>query len=545
MSRIVGGAPPIPVKTLPNLDPVAGMSAAFGTLPRAIWASIDDCLWADTGGSTTNQFFASRLKTRIAGGKWAAIAPIFCGSYMTSQRSPFGTTITAPATISFVLEMANGTQTASYQSTNAGATIFQGTFDGSVDGILGAGDVLVGDWIYPSDVGLTEFEFTDRTNCPWIRVAWSKTSSNDNVGAQNYTEYNYPFNSHVAICSTYAAGKTLINTVGISNYNGGTDKWGASDSDRVPGPIGWIGIPLSGQKAVIFDGTSIMSADQLSGFKQGGVDPSNNTIKNYDLSGFPAQWAQDITRSIPALILGLGSSAMFRTFSDNATDGSWSTPEPIRRQRYNWARFARWFDVLVAKDVNNDGSATGSYASILKTFTKSIRAFNPHIKIFGCRVPNGYVDISGTTQAYSTALDVRWSAQDQMVSDGYWDGMLTVRETGDSKFPDNGAQVSSTTTSTGSTTTLNDSSATWLSSQWVGSWVQVGGIKKKITANTRTQLTFDAMGGTVASGVAYTIEGNTSEDGLHPNQYGSRYLAAKFDTSLQAAFPIPKFLRTA
>lgn len=530
---------------LPVNDASAAIARAHDTNPRAIWASINDCLWADTGASqSTNQFFATRVKTRIAGGKWAAIAPVFCGSYMTSQRSPFGTTITAPVTISFVLELANGTLTSSYTSPNTNGTLYQGAFSGSVDGILRPGDILVGDWIYPADVGLTEFNFTDRALLPWLRVAWSKTAASDNVGAQNWTEYNAPFNGHFAPCTSYANAKTLINTTGINNYNGGNNFFGSSDSDRIPTCIGFIGIPSDGQKAVFFDGTSIMSADQLSGYKQGGVDPANNTIRNYDFSGFPGEWAQDVTRSIPILVCGLGSSAMFRVFSDNATDGGWSTPEPITRQRANWARFAAWFDVFIAKDVNNDNSATGTYASILQTFTNTIKAQNPHIKIYGVRVPNGYVDISGSTQAYNTGLDARWTAQDAMVTAGFWDGMLTVRESGDSKFPDNGAQVTSTTTSNGSTTTLNDSTATWVAGQWVGSWVEVGGVKKKINANTRTQLTFDAFAGAVNTATAYIIHGNTSDDGLHPNKYGARYLATKLDAAIQAVYPIPKFTRT-
>lgn len=538
----IDGRPP---ELLPASDASSAIAGAKDTNPRAIWASINDCLWPDTGATTTNQFFASRVKTRIAGGQWLAIAPVFCGSYMTSQRCPFGTNITAPVTLSFVLEMASGTLTTSYLSPNTGGTLFQGTFNGSVDGIIRPGDVVVGDWIYPADVGLNVFEFNDRALLPWLRVAWSKTNAADNLGAQNWTEYNAPFNSHVGVCTSYANAKTLITTSGISSYNSGNNFWGASDSDRIPTCIGFIGIPANGQKAVFFDGTSIMSADQLSGFKQGGVDPANNTIKNYDFSGVPAQWAQDITRSIPTLVCGLGSSAMWRVFSDNATDGSWSTAESITRQRANWARFARWFDVFIAKDVHNDSSATGTYASILQTFTNTIKALNPHIKVYGVRVPNGYVDIAGSTVAYSSSLDVMWSAQDAMVAAGYWDGMLTIRENGDSKFPDTGVQVSSTTTSGGSTTTLNDSGATWLTNQWVGSWVNVGGTKKLITANSRTQLTFDAFGGAVGSATAYGIEGNTSADGVHPNQYGARYLASKFDTAIQAVFPIPKFTRTA
>jgi hypothetical protein len=114
-------------------------------------------------------------------------------------------------------------------------------------------------------------------------------------------------------------------------------------------------------------------------------------------------------------------------------------------------------------------------------------------------------------------------------------------------YPDLGTQVTSTTTSDGSTTVLNDSTATWGKNQWVNSWVSVGGVKKVISLNTRTQLTFGAMAGSVLSGTAYLILGNTSNDGIHPNSVCQKQnIAPQFKAELaRIGFGIPYFTRTA
>ncbi len=516
------------------------------TSPKATWASVGEYLVPDSGASqTTDQFFATRVRTRISGGRWAALAPIFMGSYYTNSRSAIGATSVPAYTCSFTLELANGTQTATYASPNTGGTLLAGTFNGSTDGIVRGGDIVVGDFIYASSAGLPYFQWTDRTLLPWIRVAYSKTATSDNVGAVTQTEYNYPSNSHYATCTNYANAKTLIGTSGISSYNSGNNFWGASESITLPSCIGFIGIALDGQKSVMFFGTSIVDGDGSNGFMQGGVDPTNNVPANYNLIGYPCAWAQHLSRSTSVLNFGVGASAMFRDWSNNATDLSWSTNESRSLARYNFAKIASWFDVVVCSDVHNENAASATYASILKNFTDTMRQANPTIKIIGCRVPNGYVDIAGVTVAFDTSLDARWSAQDQMVTNGYWDRMITVCEPGNNKYPDLGVQLSSTTTALGTTTTLVDTGQAWLTNQWTNSWVNTASGKRLISSNTRTSLTFSAYGAVVASGTSYTIEGNCSYDGTHPGTFGQFRMGNNFDAAIQTVLTIPKFTRTA
>ncbi len=239
----------------------AGLLNTFGTSPRATWASVSKRFEIHaSGGGLSNQFFATRVKAKIAGGKWAALAPVFVCASLTTLQSPFGVSNTPKVTLAFNLELANGTQTASYDSPNTGGTILQGKFNGVTDGIMQGGGVLVGDFIYASDASLPYFQWTDRTFLPWIRTAWSKTGAGDALFQTQATEYNYPCNSHTAVCTSYANAKTLINTTGVNNYNGGNNFWGA-DAAALPTCIGFIGIPLDGQKSLVWIGTSIVDGD--------------------------------------------------------------------------------------------------------------------------------------------------------------------------------------------------------------------------------------------------------------------------------------------
>lgn len=531
-----------------NDKKAAALLRASGTKPRAILASVAEYLQLDAGVSqTTDITFATRVRTRISGGKWAGFAPIFVGASVAALRSPVGTPNSAPYTVAWALELANGVQTpGSFASLNTGGTIVGGTIGGHVDGIIDAGEVVFGDMIFATDFGLPYFQFTDRTLLPWVRCAFQKTNANDNIGAVTVTEYNYPSNSCYATCSSFAVGKALILAQN-ANFNSGGDNWGAGDPQSLPSCIGFIGIPLDGQKGFVFFGTSILDGDGAIEYRQGGVNPANNTPANYDQLGWPSAFAQNLSNSVPVFNFAVGGSAALSTFSDNPTDRAWSTDANINNIRYILSEILPFSDVLVFFDVHNDSGATAPYADILQKGTEKIRRIAPSIKIFGCRVPNGYTDITNTFVPYNAGgLDPRWTAQDAMVTNGYWDGMLSVRDPGVNEYPDKGPQVTSITTSDGSTTTLNDSTATWLNNQWVGSWVSVGGVKRAITANTRTQLTFAAMGGAVLNATNYLILGNMTADGTHPNANCQRtMLPTNFKMSLSnTGMDIRYFSRT-
>lgn len=538
-----------PARTFPIGTRTTSSTSSSGTSPRAIWASNDEMLVAGTGQDTTNQFFSTRVKTSIAGGNWAAIAPVYCGSYLTGFKSPVGTNNTDRATLSFTLELGNGSFQNTYTSTNAGSTApFQGTFNGNVDAVLLPGDILVGDWVYPTDLGLSTFNFSDRTKLPWIRTAWSKNSATDVLGALSSarTEYNYPCNSHIAICDDYAHAKTLGLITGVTNYNSGNNFYSAGGSQSLPAPIGWIGIPASGQKAIIAMGTSIRDGDGSGLFRQGGVNPANNTMSNYDLPGWPNRFGGKLTRSVPVLNFGVGASTLYGRWSPDTAANSWMVGgyPAFNNQRLLLAKFCSWFDLLIADDVNND--STGTFPDSLYHFTRFIQEQNPTIKIYGVREPNGGIDISGATVPYGGGLDTKWSNEDSMVTNGYWDGMMTNREDINTKFfVDAGVQLSSTTTSNGTTTSLIDSGQNWLNAQWTNSWIKIGGVKQVITGCVGTTMTFNAFAGAVNSGTAYTIEGNTTSDQLHPNTYGQWRIADNLEAQLASkGISIPYFTRT-
>ncbi|MBS1703576.1 MAG: hypothetical protein JST12_18065 [Armatimonadetes bacterium] len=57
-------------------------------------------------------------------------------------------------------------------------------------------------------------------------------------------------------------------------------------------------------------------------------------------------------------------------------------------------------------------------------------------------------------------------------------------------------------------------------------------------------MTFANMVAAVGSGVSYSIGGNTSSDGLHPNRVGQLRLAANFKAEIDKLETIPYFTRT-
>jgi hypothetical protein len=528
----------------PSSFVVSSLLNAFDTSPVAKWASCGEYQVVDLGNSITDQFFATRVKTRISGGKWLALAPVFLCAYQQALTAPFGNTVQPKVTLSWNLELADGTLSpTTFTCPNTGGTVLQGNFNGARDGVLQGGQILVGDFIYASAASLPYFHWTDRTLLPWLRVAWSKSGATDVLFSTTETEFNYPSNSHHATCTSYANAQTLINASGISNYNGGNNFWSANDSDTIPTCIGFVGIPLDNQKSFIFFGTSIFDGDGSASHRQGGVDPSNNTIANYNLLGFPSVFGEMITNSVPVMNFGVGASKFSHIWSGVSADSNWSSVERISLQRGIVGSIAKFFDYCIPYDVNNDSNAT--FNECIYNFVGTIRSSNPGIKVYACKVPNGHVDVTGTLVPYNTNLDTRWSMYDAAVTSGLIHGVLNVREPGQNIYVDLGVQVSGITTSAGTTTTINDSGASWLKNQWINSFVTVGGFKRLITANTRNQLTTTAFGSAVGNGVAYSIEGNTSGDSLHPNDFGQRRLAANFKAAIGTFESIPYFSRTA
>ncbi|MBS1729124.1 MAG: hypothetical protein JST51_20580 [Armatimonadetes bacterium] len=235
---------------------------------------------------------------------------------------------------------------------------------------------------------------------------------------------------------------------------------------------------------------------------------------------------------------------MSRRSSSSGTSPDWTTnAEDIALQKGTLARLMTYFDICIAYDPNNDSLST--LPGCIANFSSAMRSANPKLRLYTIKVPNGYTNESGALTAYDTGnLDPKYAVYDAALASGYTHGILNLQESAGKEYQNLGVQATGTTDSAGTMTTLNDSTATWTKNQWVGSFVTVGVQTKAISGNTRTQLTFATMLAAVGSGVSYSIGGNTSPDGLHPNRVGQLRLAANFKTEIDKLEAIPTFTRT-
>lgn len=530
------------------------LANATDTDPKLIWATSSDKLVADSGASqSTNQFFASRIRERFVG-QFLAIAPVFLQRYTSLQKSPIDTAPSAGfCTIQCALELADGAQTLAYNSPNTGGTIIPITFNGRATTQLHSSRFVFGDFLIASNYGKAFWDFSDTTlsgpsQQPWTRTAFSKAAATDNLGARQNTAYNAPDQSHFAPCTSFANAQTLIATSGISSYASGNNFWGPSDSDTLPGPIGWIGIPVdSSQGAILFFGTSIAhgipgDANQ----NKGGVNPfgtgtdwtavDSNTLRYI---GWPSIASCSKTAGFPALNFGTGASALQNLFNeDSSISTSWRASDADWEcQRMLLARLAQFFTAVIAMDVHNDQVSTDAqYLAACRNWTSYFRPANPKIKIFGARVPNSGVDIGGTSNAYPAALDAKWAIQQQMVTEGWWDGLLDLNITDAGKtFPILADRYTGTATSA-TTTVITDTTKSWKFNELYLAWVDVNGFARaQIVANDATSFTVNAAYGSAPTvGTSYAIKGNTSNDLTHPNLFGHEKIAAKFLEKIQA-----------
>lgn len=525
--------------------PVVNVGGASFTNPRWIWASVNDYHVVSTGGiTTTAQFPAFRRKARIAGGRWLALAPVYLAASFQSTRSPAGASLDlANHTICGALEMSNGTEPTSFNSSNVGGTKIACTW-GGVDEILVSGGMLViGDPIYASAASLAFFEFPNRNNLPWERIGFSKAAATDVLPNRNsIQEYNVPLCLRAKSEASFAAVKTT--TMGADgSQGGGAGQYGLGNQGDTCGFLGWIGIPLSGQKATMFTGTSITQGTGDNSSMQGGVDPAGNTFANYDLIGWPCRWAESLTKSAPCLNFAVGASAARSLWSPSGND--WGSSSDAALSREVVANLAQYFDFFQVHDPQNDNISTMRAA--VETSIRMVRAANPAIKVFSVRVPNGGPTMAGGNTAYDSAsLDPKYAVFDTLFAEKKIDFQLDLRIDAANTFVTRANIESGTTTALGTTTTLIDTTKSWRTNFYAGQWVEIAGVKQLISANTATTLTFSAYGAAVASGVSYVINGNTSSDQLHPNTYGHRVMGAeRFEAEqLRVGMNIPSFTRT-
>jgi hypothetical protein len=184
----------------------------------------------------------------------------------------------------------------------------------------------------------------------------------------------------------------------------------------------------------------------------------------------------------------------------------------------------------------------------------ALKSANPKIQTIAVRYPRDYVSISGGTAALDPATD-----------DGKWDKIATFLGTTLDKIID--LRLDSTTTTgkywpviadrltgtatAGSTTSLTTGVA-MLPNQYRNSWVRMTGgtagnigVKKAISTNTAAGvLTVAAFSFAIAPGDTYVIEGNTSNDGIHPNMQGIWWMVNEAKTKFFGVAQVPRFTRT-
>lgn len=510
------------------------------TEPRVIWCTHSEYMTSDTSTSSTNQFTGGVSTPRFAGGRWLAIAPVYIGAAISTNNSPVGALLTTSrADLCCTLEAVGPTGAAQsgWDASRPDSTYVPINFNGTRDAKFGGGDFIVGDLVYASDVsGVGSYwEFDDPNDFPRIRTAVGKASATDILPALTLTEYNKPSWARALTGVDYATVKSVIDTANMSNAAWNSDQ-------TIISPIGFVGIPLSGQKSFMFLGTSICDGDGDGSGLQGGVNPANNTYRNYDLIGWPNRFGQRADVNIPVLNMAVGASALAKLWG-NGTTANWANTELIELQKRLILKLAQYFDYFIGYDVHND--PVGEFPDALQNFTSELRAANPGIKIYGCRVPNGGLQQNGSTTAYNSAsLDPKWTLLDAMVTNGYWDGMLTVRESGDDKYPTL-ADLATFTATGGSTTTIDLSTATWFRNEFGSAYVTVDGETRTITSNTRTSITVNSAFSASTSGKAVTILGNCTYDATHPSVRGHKRMAELFRAQVVANMPdVPMFTST-
>lgn len=556
----------LPVPELAPTFPQTALSSlvlSADTSPRALWASSSVYQRTDTSSTQTNQFFATKVRQRIIG-RWKAIAPVYLSRrWGFSVKKPWDTqTTSAIATIAAQVELPNGTQSLNFSSPNTGGTLIPVTFQGRTTARLVSGQLLVGDLIYASDHGRDYWEFVDTDlsqphQQPWVRTAWSKAAASDNLWyvLPNINSGVAPRHDAVAIGTSFAQMQTLIATAGISSYNG-TNNWGFGDSDGCPGPAGFIGIPWdSNQEAVIVMGTSIPFGETQEARSIGfgttefgtGTDWSAITWDTGQPLGWPGWASTHPTKAFPCWNLAIGGSALLNTWNETGAAVTWdvglSTYSDYIYQRWIFSNLARYFTVFIAQDVHNDNDTVDNYRQACYSFTNDILRANPRIKIFGARVPMGGVDFNGSTVAYAAPLADRWAVQEEMVTNGWWKGILDLRLNGLNPYPNEGTIYSGTLGSGSTTTQMELGSNLFQTGQYTRAWVTIGADRRIISTCRRSFFQINtALSGSPSAGTAFTIEGNwaggtNGADMVHSSAYGAKRMGDLFHSEIVKYIP--------
>lgn len=520
------------------------------TNPRVIWATSSYGMMVDNGGSsTTVQWGASRLKTNLSGGNWAGLASVYLGA-MQATKSRIGINNVPKYEIAAYLERSNGTNTpTTYASPNTGGTKVAFTWQGLSSASVIGSQVVVSDIIYPSAFSLGTFSVSDRTLDYWTKTAYAKTAATDNLGGHGRSTYNYPRNEYWGDCNSFAAAKTLIGENGLVSFQAGMNHFGTSAANNsIPGPIGYVGVPSSGQKAILWFGTSIFNGQNVGGFDPGNVNPSPFVPANMDGIDLGSFFADDLSISCPVLSLAAGATSLVDTWGTSPALGDNGSAVNARKIIYE---LVKYFDYVVMHDVHND-PYDANWQAAYQLCCTTLHLGNPNVKIIAARPPLDVVGITGVTTGAGNANDSKWSYVQGLLNTGISgiDAYFDLRESGNvlwAMLPDRLA--SGTCTANGSTTTVVDTVNPHLCNTLVYSWIEFtsgpnNGLKR-IIGNNDIQgapgvITLTAaLPNATAIGDTYKILGNTSGEsdglnGLHGVYWGYKRLKDNFLAKLQA-----------
>ncbi len=493
-------------------------------------------------GLKPQTFIRGRLK--LAAGKWKALGLLFLNwrrnTSVTSRPESWWDL--KAFQVQCALELANGVLTPkSWNSPNTGSTVIPVTWAGESLKTIQPDQMVMSDLIYASDHGLPYFEVTDREFQPWIRAALrSVDGQNLQIPVQDSAvNFRYYENSFWLDPADWNAAVSQVVPTGSGRITGL-----AGCNLPYPVPAILVGIPLEPTSPVAIIGTSIEhngndlvdNVSYLNAVGSGG--PEGPFVR--DEAGWPMRWAERLDTCFPILNQANGASSLFGTWKVGQTYQGSETPADLRDGHLWTLRFA---DVLVVGHHVNDASSmadSAEFLNLMRRFVNAAKAQNRSLKVVWTKTPLSGMPSSAArlNPALQTVANGNitkcWDAIDAALAEGLIDRILDFRQ------PDAVGNLGTSTitwrvapspvvgTATGGTTTrITDTSKNWRVNEWFESAVVVGGEIRRVVSNTATELNLDsALPAAVSAGTAYEVAGNCTWDGLHPNAFGHRRMAA-------------------
>lgn len=532
-------------------------SGAF-TTTRAIIASQSGLPNNGTSSWAVSKAYCCR-KTVIAGGKWKALKFIYCNFY--SGTPPGGGAVVemsnrlTPVEITATLEMVNPASITSATSGIASRTVswendsgalFNLTFNGVSSGLLAPGDFLESDWVYPSDVGLSVFEFTNREQCPFVRSAFQHQDGVTNMVLpwMGTGQYGFPMRVRGNAGTASNAGTTYADFVLDARRSGRTT--GKTPNGTLAmefGPVMVVGIPADGQKALVAMGTSTPAGQGDGGYTFDWANTLNDTTRNHvmDMGGLFGRACTDDNTAVPFLQMSVGGTGIMPTWGESKTTGSVTMMD----QRASHPKLLRYADVLViGHDINDAATSSTDFDRCYKRLIRYAKSQNPNLKTYWLErcttATNNSSNTAAPTEAGSTGTEIaKYTNLAALQAAGWIDGKVSIRSAVGATGPlapfgflcDSVSSVESGTVTSGTTTSLTDASKTWVGGRYTNAWVEItiSGVPtvRKISGhggawNTqKTTLQWStALAAAPSAGDTYRILKCVQTDNLHMNAVG-------------------------